>query len=196
MTDPSHNPDSGQFDSREAKRQALRCSLRRPSLWNLPLIGLILVVGIPLMAWLTNAIESETGIASGILILALVVAGRKLAQKRGDLSIDEIESEIHAHDAALTHPWLARMLGIIEVLIFTILALVKGPAIGRWMLGSDVGELGFGGLIFLFGGWFLALIAAFMTHWFTTRYLQDRYMSRLLFDMFALTVLVRTMTWL
>jgi Zn-finger nucleic acid-binding protein len=158
----------------ERRGQALekvRETIRRPPLWH----ALFIPVAIAMILLAAALVPEWVGWIVVVVLLAFF-GGRALVTPA---DVQRLERE---HEATLDAPLLNRMLGGIEKFAFLAGALLSSPACGRLLLGGHRGEVGMGGIVFLFAGLIINFTLAAMALWIARRYLQDNYGARLLFD--------------
>ena len=107
--------------------------------------------------------------------------------------LDDSKPEPVSPESALRNPPESRLLDDVEPWLYIVWALVMTPALSRLLvrvITDGKGELGFGGIIFLVGGFAVALVIAISAIVIQRHYVQDDYRVRWLVNLGAIAAAV------
>lgn len=175
------------MDEQEVFRDEIQDSLEGVRITTILAFPLVMLIGIPLMLWLTAIIAGVLHVSAGFVLAAVTILFSILAARRGR-SVGMLMEEMRAYEARQARPELARFLARAEPWVFILAGLVLSTALLQTLV--DGTEMGLGGMIFLFGAWYIGFVIAVTAAMVQRLLLRDRYASRLMIDGLVLALLL------
>jgi hypothetical protein len=153
---------------------------------KLILLAPLYITFVMVLAVLDLAFAHKAGFSAMALIALL------LAVFGGRSRLDAIEVEEQARESALHDPDEARFLNKLEAWLYMLWPVVMTPSLSRLVVrmvtDGKGGELGFGGIIFIVGGFALGLVIGGSAMIIQRYYVQDNYRVRWLVNLIAVGV--------